>query len=112
MAAAVALALIRYYQFGDDPMAMIVGATVGTQAGVLAHSRQPDAAATRRAKLMLAAVLAAVALLFGLMVQFGVGGFENPAITIPLSAVGSFVFPLAVFDSMWKALRKPEGPAA
>ncbi len=41
--AGIALALIRHFQVGDDPMAMIVGATVGTLAAVVAHSRQPGA---------------------------------------------------------------------
>lgn len=93
-------------------MALIVGATVGTQAGSLAHSRQPGAGATRSAKFALAAVLAVVAVAFGLIVQFGFGGFEYPEITLPMSAIGSFVFPFAIFGSTCKALGRPPRPQA
>jgi hypothetical protein len=104
--AALALALIRTFQFGDDPMAMIVGATVGTLAGVIAHSRTADCGATRRAKTSLALVLASTAIAFGLVVQFGFAAFQYPEITLPVSAIGSFVFPYAIFGSTWKALGK------
>jgi hypothetical protein len=110
VSAALALALIRNFQFGDDPMAMIVGATVGTQVGVIAHSRQPGARATRAAKTWLAAVLAAMAIAFGLAVQFAFTGFEYPEITLPMSAIGSFVFPYAIFGSTWRALGKTTPP--
>jgi hypothetical protein len=106
-AAGVALSLIRRFAVADDPLAMIVGATVGTMTGIVAHSRQPGAAPTRAARFSLGAALAATSLLVALVLH-GLGlGFRLPEVTVPMSALGSFVFPFVFFGSTWKALRGP-----
>ncbi len=111
LGASVALALIQHWHFGDDPMAMIVGATVGTLIGTLVHSRQPGAQPTRRAKVWLGLVLAASSLAFGLAAQWAGAGFDHPEVTFPISALGSLAFPWAIFGSIWRALKKSSSPS-
>jgi len=103
--ASIALAVIRHLGIGDVPLAFVVGAIVGTQAGAIMHAREPDARPTAIPKLILGAVLAAVAIGFGAAVHFGLGRLSYPEITLPISAVGSFVFPFVLFNQMFNAMR-------
>ena len=112
LGAAIALALLRHFEFGDDPLALILGATIGTQIGVVAHSRQPGAGPTRRAKLALGAVLAASTLAVGLALPLFGQALAHPEITLPVSAVGALTFPFALFGSLWRALGKSSTPPA
>jgi hypothetical protein len=105
-AAAITLAVIRGLDVGDDPLTFDVGAIVGAQAGAIIHAREKDAVASTRVKLTLGGVLAVVALVFGLVVHFAVRGLKYPEITIPIASVGSFVFPFALFNTMFNAMRQ------
>ena len=110
IAAAIALAVIRGFSVGDTSLAFVVGAILGTQAGAIAHSRRSEADATIAVKLGLGAVLAGVALVFGIVVHFAVSPFEYPGVTLPIAAIGSFVFPFAIFNTMFNAVRRSKIP--
>lgn len=111
-AASLALAVIRGFDVGDTPLALVVGAIVGSQVGAILHARQPDATSSAIPKLVLGAVLAVVALAFGFAVHLGLGGITYPEVTLPISAIGTFVFPFAVFNTMFNAIRNQRKPDA
>jgi len=102
--AATALAAVRGLGIGDDPLAFVVGAIVGTQVGTFLHARSQDTTASLRAKLALGSALAVIAVIFGLVVHTAVG-IKYPEVTLPISAIGTFVFPFILFNQMFNATR-------
>ncbi|MDG2208104.1 MAG: hypothetical protein P8K78_09400 [Pirellulales bacterium] len=108
--AAIALAVIRGFSVGDPSLAFVVGAILGAQAGAIAHSRHPEAEATVAVKLGLGAVLAGVALIFGFVVHFAISPFKYPDVTLAIAAIGSFIFPFAIFNTMFNATRRSQSP--
>ncbi len=109
--AVVALAVIHGFSIGETSFAFLIGATVGTQAGAIAHGRSRDTNATIAVKLSLGAVLAGVALAFGIAVHFLAVGLTYPEVTLPIAAIGSFVFPFVLFDTMFNAMRNVQNPS-
>jgi|GEM_PF-1833610 len=113
---AVAFALARVIGFQQLTLAFVVGAIVAANVGPYFHYRRPSAQLTGRTKAQLGTVLFVAALLSGAALQLTIGGMLHPDIVIPIAAVGSFAFPFAVSQSMWKALDrnkprpKPDAP--
>ena len=101
--AVVAFGLARVIGFEQLTLAFIVAAVVGSNVGPYYHRRRPDAEFTGRSKAQLGAVLFVSALLSGVALQLTVGGMVHPDIVVPIAALGSFAFPFAVSQSMWKA---------
>ena len=104
--ASIVLAIIRSIGVGQTPIAFVAGAIIGTQTGAILHARQPNAAATWSTKLILGAVLAVTAVVLGLIVYASLGGITYPEVTLPISAVGAFGFPLVLFNQMFNAMQK------
>lgn len=105
----VTLAVIRGLNVGDTPLAMIVGAIVGTQVGAILHAREPESISSLSVKILLGSVLAGAAVLVGLLVYFLLG-LEHAEVTVPISAIGSFAFPFALFNQFFHLMRKSSVP--
>jgi hypothetical protein len=103
---AITFAVIRMVGKGSPELAFVVGAVLGTQLAVVAHKRTAGAETSARVKAWVGAALACGALLMGVVLHLAFAPFEIAAISIAFAAVGSFVFPFVLFDTMWKALSK------
>jgi len=107
---AVTFAIVRWLDKGSPHLAFIVGAILGTQAAAILHYRSPDATKAMRAKLCVGGALAVTAVVFRLVVHRAFGPFDYVQISIPIAAIGCFVLPLILFDTMGKALSKKRMP--
>ena len=87
-------------------LGLVIGALIGTQAGVIMHHRQPGAALTGRIKAILGGTLAVTCVVLGLILQSMWHCFEYPDVSISIGAAGSFVFPFVIAGNLWKALEK------
>ncbi len=111
--AALAFGAVRWLGMDDAELAFIVGAIVGTQTGVVFHHRTAGAGNTMGVKCVLGAVLALTAALFGLAVHSLYAPFGFAEVSIPFGVIGTFAFPLVIFNTLWAALAKlPKRPAA
>ena len=107
---AVTFAVIRMLGKGSPELAFVVGAALGAQMAAVAHHRAEGAVSSTRVKAITGAALALGVIILGVILHFAFAPFEFPAISIPISAVGAFVFPFVLFDTMWNALSKrPKG---
>jgi hypothetical protein len=108
VAFAVAAAVIRLLGIGDPGLALIAGASLGAGiAAMLYHRRNPDIAPFA-VKAAAGGVLSCMAVITGVLSQLLLKWMTCPEVVIPISAIGSFFFPWAVFNSMRNAcLRKP-----
>lgn len=104
--AVVTYLIVRGMDPGTVYLSLVVGAILGSQGGVIMHHRQPGATLTVRTKLILGGTLAATCVVVGLIMQSNWHCFEYPDVSISIGAVGSFLFPFAVANSLWKALEK------
>ena len=100
--AAITLGIVRAIGTGSAELAFVVGAIFATGAGVMMYYRQGGVSASAAVKFQLGAVLAVTAIVFGVAAQGAVGAFKYPAISIPVGAVGSFIFPFVLFNTLWK----------
>lgn len=107
---AITFAIVRWLDKGSPHLAFIVGAILSTQAAAILHYRSPDAISAIRTKLSVGTALAITAAVFGLVVHFAFAPFEYVEVSIPVAAIGCFIFPLILFDTMGKALSKKRTP--
>ncbi len=89
-----------------DGMPFVVGAVVGSQVGAWRFYRILRVGKESGAKVMTGLTLAAGAALAGLALHFGFSALNHPDVVIPISALGSFVFPFVLFGTMKKSLTK------
>jgi len=54
----------------------------------------------------LGGVIAGSCLVFSLVVQVIANFFPEPVISIPISTIGSFIFPFVLFNIMWNSMQK------
>jgi hypothetical protein len=87
-------------------LSLVVGAILGTQAGVLLHHRVPEASLTSRVKACLGVTIAVTGIALSLVMQHVAHSFRFPEVSIPIGAVGCFVFPFVISDNLWRALEK------
>ena len=100
--------VIRAISVDSPELSFIVGAILGSQVGAVIHHRQPGAEPTARAKVLLGIALAVCASAVGVALHVAVAPFKFAEISIPLGAVGSFVFPFVLFNQMWQSLSKKD----
>lgn len=104
----VAVAVIHVLSIGDPGLALVVGACVGSgTAAMLYHRRVPERAPFA-IKAAAGGVLSIMAILTGLSSQALLRWMTYPDVVIPISAVGSFFFPLAIFGPMQNAYRQKQ----
>ena len=96
--------VVRAISMDNPELSFVVSAVLGSQAGAIMHRRQPGAQPTIVAKAVLGAVLAICAVAFGFILHLAMHPFRFVEISVPFAAVGSFVFPFVLFDTMWNAM--------
>src|SRR5262249_4260849 len=104
--AVVTYLVIRLLQSDMTFLSLVIGAVVGTQAGLIMYHRQPGASLTSQLKLRLGVVVAITGVVLSLIMQATIRWFRFPEVSIPIGAVGCFVFPFVLSDTLWKALEK------
>lgn len=104
--ATATLAAVRGLEMGDPMLALVVGGVLGTQIGALIHYRQPAATNSVRVKAALGLALALAAIGFILTAQWLTAAFESVELSLPIGAIGSFVLPFVLSDTMKDALSK------
>ena len=87
-------------------LSLVVGAIVGTQAGLIMHHRQAGASLTSQVKIRLGGIVAVTGVILSLIMQATVHWFRLPEVSIPIGGIGCFVFPFVLSDTLWKALEK------
>jgi hypothetical protein len=106
-----------FVQAGEQRSSLpfVMGAIVGTQAGVFALWKGGLPALTRRAKIRLALALAGTATVAGFITDVLLEMSRYPEVTLPIAALGSGIFPFVLADTFWKPLaqmRNKEKPPA
>lgn len=104
--AVVTYLILRSLQSDMTYISLIVGAIIGTQAGLVMYHRRPGASLTLQLKLQLGVVLAISSVVLSLIMQTTIRWFQFPEVSIPIGAVGCFVFPFVLTNTLWKALEK------
>jgi hypothetical protein len=102
----LALQIMRALGYSGTSLAFVVAAIVGTNVGVLVHRRTGGAQLSTKIKAQIGACLSLTALVVGGALQVLSGCFAYAEVTVPIATVGSFFFPWAVGETMWKALEK------
>jgi len=105
--ASMTFAVVRWFAIDKPELAFVVGAILGTQVAAVFHHRTVGAANTVGVKCVLGIVLALTAALFGFALHSLFAPFKFADVSIPISALGAFAFPFAIFNTMWSALSKP-----
>jgi len=103
---AATFAVIQWIGKGSGELAFVIGAIIGTQVGAVIHYRRKGATNSLSAKAKLGLALGAANVVFGVVLHYAIAPFAYADVTIPLAAVGSFVFPFVLFDTMWNTLSK------
>ncbi|MBC8371989.1 MAG: hypothetical protein H8E53_00215 [Planctomycetes bacterium] len=103
---AATFAVIQWIGKGSSELAFVIGAIVGTQAGAIIHYRQKGAKSSLAVKAKLGLAVGGANVVFGVVLHYAIAPFAYAEVTIPLAAVGGFVFPFVLFDTMWNALSK------
>ena len=108
--ALLAYAVILAVGWEAHDFALVAAALVASQVGAFVWHRQAPASAERSVKLGLGAILSVTAVVFTLIFQAISGWLAYPEVTIPIAAIGCFVFPFAVVGPVWKGLSKDKPP--
>lgn len=87
-------------------ISLVIGAIIGTEAGIVIYHRQPGSASSLSAKALIGAGLCVATLIVSLIMQLLTAWMQRPAISIPVSAAGAFVLPFLLFNPMWNALER------
>jgi hypothetical protein len=106
VAGAIAFAVIRKLDLKNPEIAFVSGGVAAVIVAAAMHQRRPGARNTPGVKVALGAVLAVTALLFGLALHRMYAPFAFFEVSVPISALGCFLFPFALFNTMWTALEK------
>jgi hypothetical protein len=104
--AIVTFLILRFIQSDMAYISLIAGAIIGTQAGLVWYHRQPGASLTLQLKLRLGAVLTITGVVLSLIMQTTIRWFQFPEVSILIGAVGCFIFPFVLAETVWKALEK------
>lgn len=103
---AAALAAVAKLEAGDPVVAWVVATIFGTMVGSFSyHWRHPDRAAVA-VKATLGAVLAVLSVAGSFVVLRFWQYTPYPGVVIPITAVGTFVFPFVLFGTAQRSLDK------
>jgi hypothetical protein len=108
--ALLAYAVIRAVGWEARDFALVAAAILASQVGALVWHRQSPGSSERSVKLGLGTVLSVTAVAFTVVFQAISGWLAYPEVTVPIAAVGAFVFPFAVVGPVWKALSHRKQP--
>ena len=102
----LAYAVISAFNVGDPNLSLGLGAVVGTQIGAWLYHRREPAAAPFPVKASAGLLMSSLCVIQSLLFQALWGWQKFPEVAIPISAVGTFVFPFVLYGTMQKALAK------
>lgn len=103
----VTLAYAILAAFHDDMnIALGLGAILGAQIGALLYHRRESAAAPFPVKASVGLLMAILCVIQSLLFQVLWGWLKYPEISIPIAAVGTFVFPFLLYGTMQKGMAK------
>ena len=108
--ALLAYAIILAVGWEAHDFALVAAAIVATQVGAVVWHRQAPGTAERSVKLGLGTVVSVTAVAFTLIFQAVSGWLAYPEVTVPIAAIGCFVFPFALVAPLWKSLSKSKWP--
>ncbi len=98
--------IIYKFKILDPGLALVVGSIIGTYtAAWLQHKRCNDLT-SYRIKSIVGIELSLLTISIGLCSQALLKWITFPEITLSIGAVGSFIFPFAIFGQMQKAFNK------
>jgi hypothetical protein len=100
--------IMKASRYDKPGIALAVGAVIGTQVAVWFHARNERGRAPVSAKVSIGALMAGVCILQSFVFQALWHWMDHPAITIAVSAIGSFVCPLMLFESLRKRTLRSE----
>lgn len=89
---------------GDMNLALGMGAILGTQIGAWLYHRRVSATAPFSVKASVGLLMAILCVLQSLLFQAMWGWLSYPEVSIPIGAVGTFVFPFVLYGTMQKVL--------
>ena len=104
----VAATVIHLFRVGDPGLALVVGACAGSGAAAMLYHRRVSERALFSVKAAAGGVLSGMAIIAGLSSQGLLRWMNYPDVVIPISAIGSFFFPFAIFGTMQKAYKQKE----
>jgi hypothetical protein len=103
---ALVIAIVAKFQMGDPDIAWVAAAVFGTLAGAIPYHKRHAEKATSGAKATLGAVLGMLSVVEGVLVLVVWHYRPNPEVVIPITAVGTFVFPFVLFGPVQKGLEQ------
>lgn len=99
----IAAAVISIFRVSDPGLALVIGACCGSAVAAMLYHRRVKEHASFAIKASVGGILSGTAVLAGLLSQCILHWMAYPEVVIPISAVGSFAFPWAIFGTMQKA---------
>lgn len=102
----LAYAVLSALGSADMNLALVMGAILGTEIGAWLYHRRVPAAAPFSVKASVGLLMAILCVFQSLLFQTLWGWLKYPEVSIPIGAVGTFVFPFVLYGTMRKALAK------
>lgn len=99
-------AIIATLGVGDVSLSLVVGSILGAQIGAVLYHRRETAAAPFSVKASVGLLMAVLCVIQSLLFQVVWGWQKYPEVSIPIGAVGTFVFPFLLYGTMQKAMAK------
>ena len=99
-------AIIVALGVGDVNLALVIGSILGALIGALLYHRRESATAPFSVKASVGLLMVILCVIQSLIFQALWGWQKFPEVSIPIAAVGSFVFPFVLYGTMQKAMVK------
>lgn len=103
---AVALFAVMHIQPDMPELALVVAAITGTFTGAFLYHRTETISASFSEKAAVGGVMAIICVVETLVAQSLWHIMDMPEVEIPISAIGTFVFPFVLFKPFEKSLRR------
>ena len=99
-------AIIATLHVGDVNLSLVIGSILGALIGALLYHRRESATAPFAVKASVGLSMAILCVIQSLLFQALWGWQKFPEVSIPIGAVGSFVFPFVLYGTIQKAMVK------
>ena len=99
-------AIIAALHVGEVNLSLVVGSILGALIGALLYHRRESATAPFSVRASVGLLMAVLCVILSLIFQVLWGWQKFPEVSIPIGAVGSFVFPFVLYGTMQKAMVK------
>lgn len=103
--------ITHHFQIGNPQLGFIVGASVGSSLGSVMHFNQQNSINNLKIKFILGLSLSLASITLSLLLHYIHSPFKFLDVTLVICAIGSLVFPLAIFNTMWTAMEKKKAGA-